>query len=356
MQDSLFADAHASEGRSRLRTPATALLKWPGGKAAELERLESARPQFSGRFIDPFVGGGAAALSAARQHNVIAGDTSTDLVNLYLLVQSPEETARQQLERMATIWESWSGRTDHVPRLFAQYRRRDLSGGDLRGALVHRAGVAFPYPSAEDHYEKILLSTVPKKLQRIAAVEAREHRLSDEHLEANLEGAFRAAWYLAIRERYNELRSTNVLSLERTVLFYFLREICYASMFRFSRNGRFNVPYGGVSYNGKRLRSKVADITSASTQVLLAGCRFHCGDFAGLIEQCEPTEDDFLFLDPPYDSDFSNYDNHLFGVVDHQRLAALMHRLNVPTQLVIQDSPLIRDIYLKPGWSAPHLG
>lgn len=33
--------------------------------------------------------------------------------------------------------------------------------------------------------------------------------------------------------------------------FYFIREYCYGSMFRYNSKGEFNIPYGGMSYNKK---------------------------------------------------------------------------------------------------------
>ena len=48
--------------------------------------------------------------------------------------------------------------------------------------------------------------------------------------------------------------------------FYFIREYCYSSMFRYNANGEFNVPYGGISYNRKNFQRKIDYIKSNKLQ------------------------------------------------------------------------------------------
>ena len=53
----------------------------------------------------------------------------------------------------------------------------------------------------------------------------------------------------------------------------------------------------------------------------------------------------FVFLDPPYDTEFSDYGNRGFGREDHERLAATFAGLPCPALLVIQETDFIRKLY-----------
>jgi DNA adenine methylase len=44
-------------------------------------------------------------------------------------------------------------------------------------------------------------------------------------------------------------------------------------------------------------------------------------DFEEFIEKSELNENDFMFLDPPYDTDFSDYEGKDFSRMDQERLA-----------------------------------
>ena len=57
------------------------------------------------------------------------------------------------------------------------------------------------------------------------------------------------------------------------------------------------------------------------------------------------TPSDFIFLDPPYDSDFKNYGKNPFGEDDQRRLAAILEKCPAKWLLVIQRTDLIWELY-----------
>jgi DNA adenine methylase len=62
------------------------------------------------------------------------------------------------------------------------------------------------------------------------------------------------------------------------------------------------------------------------------------------------TESDFIFLDPPYDTEFSTYDQNEFTQNDQKRLAKfLTSETNCKWQLVIKNTDFIHGLYEKDG-------
>ena len=128
-----------------------------------------------------------------------------------------------------------------------------------------------------------------------------------------------------------------------------MREYCYGSMFRMNADGVFNIPYGGTSYNAKPFARRVAQLRDARTVRALARAELSNEDFASFLERVAPELDgrDLVFLDPPYDSDFSTYGGNPFDLSDHERLAESMARCPARVLLVIKETDDVRRIYVE---------
>ena len=129
------------------------------------------------------------------------------------------------------------------------------------------------------------------------------------------------------------------------VRFYFIREYCYGSMFRYNRKGEFNIPYGGMTYNRKDLRTKVDEIFNPETETLFSKAEIYCEDFGDFFANIELNDNDFMFLDPPYDSDFSDYEGKEFTKEDQKRLAEALKETKAKFILVIKNTDYIISLY-----------
>ena len=69
-------------------------------------------------------------------------------------------------------------------------------------------------------------------------------------------------------------------------------------------------------------------------------------DFENFFEAHPPKNNDFVFLDPPYDSDFSTYAQNEFSQNDHKRLAHyLIHIVRCKWLMIIKSTPFILSLY-----------
>jgi len=129
-------------------------------------------------------------------------------------------------------------------------------------------------------------------------------------------------------------------------LFYFIREHAYASMFRYNRRGELNVPYGGLSYNRKNVAKKVAGLRSSEVQRHLAWTVIENLDFEQFLEKFQPNGEDFLLIDPPYDTQFRSYAGSEFTEADQKRLASyLLRRCTARFLLIAKKTPLMLQLY-----------
>lgn len=120
------------------------------------------------------------------------------------------------------------------------------------------------------------------------------------------------------RKLYYEHRNTfNRLAAEGEAdtkvaaeLFYYLNRTGYNGLCRFNRQGGFNVPFGKYS-----AITYVRDFTQYRS--VFAAWEFLASDFATVL--LDP--DDFVYADPPYDVEFTQYAPDGFDWADQVRLA-----------------------------------
>jgi DNA adenine methylase len=150
-----------------------------------------------------------------------------------------------------------------------------------------------------------------------------------------------AALYYAHRGRFNELIARGKAdSREAAALFYYLNRTGYNGLCRFNSRGEFNVPFGRYH------RINYTTDFSAYREAF-AGWEFAAGDFEAL--PLKP--DDFIYADPPYDVEFTQYSKENFGWDEQVRLAEFLTRHRGPVVLSNQATKRIVRLYRKLGFS-----
>jgi DNA adenine methylase len=98
------------------------------------------------------------------------------------------------------------------------------------------------------------------------------------------------------------------------------------------------------------LARKVAYFRSREVELHFKNTVIENMDFEAFLQKYPPHEADFVFLDPPYDSDFSTYSQNEFGREDQERLARyLLKQCKAKFMLVIKNTPTILHLYGNAG-------
>jgi len=332
------------------------LIKWPGGKAREIKYIEHLIPQYD-RYIEPFFGGGAMFFYLKPQAAVI-NDISSDLIDFYSLTKEQDEEFKKVLLQYCTLFDDVLSICDHFyDRILCIYKsiKADSSSSveaelsTLIDDVCARINNAVTEELILDlsAYKKQLYSNVLDKMQRTVKNEIKAP-FSDADLKENLITGFTSGTYMYFRDIYNDIllgRNQTVSKAYRSANFYFIREYCYGSMFRYNSKGEFNIPYGGMSYNRKDFRGKVDEIFNSATEALFSKTEIHCKDFDDFFNTVELNEKDFMFLDPPYDTDFSDYEGKDFTQKDQQRLAEALKKTKAQFILIIKNTDFIYSLY-----------
>lgn len=334
------------------------LIKWPGGKAGEIKYIEKLIPDFD-RYIEPFFGGGA-MFFFLRPRKAAVNDISGDLTGFYQLVKARNPVFYDYLCSYDALLNSLLSACEaRYGGIYEEYLSVKAQEGPSKKRKPRLCRLTDEIVSAlpEESLEKLVLSrerfagrldggAADKMLRAVKNEE--KTPFSDSDLRENLITGYISGLYLYFRDVYNDilLKRSPTPGREYDIAnFYFIREYCYGSMFRYNAKGEFNIPYGGMSYNRKCFKSKIDGIFSERTAELFSGTDIHCGDFEDFLEAVGPAENDFMFLDPPYDTDFSDYEGKAFTKEDQRRLAAALKKTKAGFILIIKNTDFIHSLY-----------
>jgi DNA adenine methylase len=147
------------------------------------------------------------------------------------------------------------------------------------------------------------------------------------------------------RDRFNTLlASGETQSEEAAALFYYLNRTGFNGLCRFNRKGLFNVPFGRYA----RIRY-TRDFSSY--RQTLAGWTFSSGD----VEALPLGAGDFVYADPPYDVQFTQYSKSGFTWRDQERTARLLARHDGPVIVVNQATDRMERLYRSLGFEVRFL-
>lgn len=248
------------------------LVKYRGGKSKEIPHLIKHIPSFTGRYIEPFFGGGALYFYLEPKKAII-NDINSKLMAFYKGVKSDFELLSKELQEIEKTY------------------------------LINR-----------------------RKFEELKA-KTPDLRVDDEN----------EALYYQIRDMFNDLKEKKYSD---AFLYFFINKTAYSGMIRYNAKGEFNVPYGRYANLNTSL------VTKAHSK-LLANTEIYNLDYKNIFDMAN--EDDFMFLDPPYDCVFSDYGNAEykdgFNEKNHTELANSFLNLKCKALMVIGRTPLTEKLY-----------
>lgn len=248
------------------------IIKYRGGKSKEIPQILPYIPEFTGRYIEPFFGGGA-LFFYLEPHNAIINDININLISFYNDVKYNYLKIKEELSE--------------IEMLYKQNR-----------SVFDKVKALNPNDRVDDANEKL---------------------------------------YYNIRDMYNGLC---VKELSFGTIYYFINKTAYSGMIRYNLNGHFNVPYGRYKNFNTSLLTEAHHNLLKNTEI------FNCS-YEDIFTMAK--EDDFIFLDPPYDCVFSDYGNESmkdgFGEERHRKLAEDFRKLKCKALMVIGKTQLTEELY-----------
>lgn len=248
------------------------MIKYRGGKSKEIPYIMWHIPRFTGRYIEPFFGGGALFFYLEPRQAII-NDINTKLMNFYRGVRDNYSNLRRELDEIELLYTNNRNEFDALKALHPDERVKDKN----------------------------------------------------------------EEFYYLIRAMFND---TIDKSYSDALLYYYINKTAYSGMIRYNAKGEFNVPFGRYIH----LNTKSVTLSHSK---LLQRAEILNTDYSNVFNLCR--EEDFVFLDPPYDCIFSDYGNEEykdgFNEDNHRRLANDFANLHCKALMVIGRTPLTEELY-----------
>ena len=340
------------------------ILKWAGGKEQELKYILPNLPQE--KFVDyyePFVGGGA-VYTAVQADKYFINDKSDELITLYRsFTNGNRQLFFKALDEIIHNWDLLTTVIQNNSFFFIEaykkYSTDKIDDNKLKDILfefilTHSDQFNGMFSSIfnfniENFIKEIKINLI-RKIKRMKELEKIKNLLPDNDILDNIETALKSAFYMHFRHIYNNTKKYKINNAFKSAIFLFIRNFAYSGMFRYNAKGEFNVPYGGIAYNRKNFQKKVDYLKTKELKSLLDNTTIENEDFETFLKKYNPSKNDFVFLDPPYDSEFSTYAKNEFTRKDQERLARyLINKCKAKWMMIIKNTDFIFGLYSGKG-------
>ncbi len=339
------------------------ILKWAGGKEQELKYIIPRLPENFSNYYEPFVGGGA-VYTALQANEYFINDKSEELISLYRSITNEDRKVFfHATEEIIHNWDLLTFVTeknaDFFIKTYKSFSENQITETKLKDILFE-----FILKNAEqfngmfstifnfniENFIKEIKVNLVRKIKRMKELELLKSKLPDNDILDNIETALKSAFYMHFRHIYNNTEKYNIQSAFKSAIFLFIRNFAYSGMFRYNSNGDFNVPYGGIAYNRKNYSKKIDYLKTKELKSLLENTKIENLDFEDFFNLHKPKKNDFIFLDPPYDSEFSTYAKNEFTRIDQERLANFMiNKCDAKWMMIIKNTDFIFNLYDQKG-------
>lgn len=205
----------------------------------------------------------------------------------------------------------------HIPQSYDTYLEPFVGGGAVLFNLCpNKSAISDLHSELIDFYKSIA------KGENKSIYDFMEHHPNNEET------------YYQVRDKFEP-----TTELENAMRFYYLRKTYYRGMIRYNSQGKFNIPYGRYK------TYKYNELLNQTYTKVLANSDIYETDFSYLFENYNSNQN-FMFLDPPYDTEFSKYGTFRgFDKSDHQRLFDYFKTTNIRCLMIIGHSNFIADLY-----------
>ena len=338
------------------------ILKWTGSKYGEYDDIKKFLPKEINDYYEPFAGGLGLMYrlldNGLINGDIFANDISPELISFYRNVNN--DNLIKELWKISNCW-------DYV-RLLGENLFKNHKYEFIR-IVKHDADIDIfindglkseidnflskedsPFNNFNLHNFSLVVKIydgLTDKINRFIKKNLKENEDFEKVAKIAITTSVCQSYYFLIRNMYNDWLTTDTKDYtveEKCAEWYFIRQFAYGGMFRFSKDGRFNVPYGGYGYNSRCFSSYIDLLTSKEIKETFNRLHLNCGDYSDFLNK-DFNENDFIFLDPPYDSTFNEYEGNAFDKDEQIRLRDYLTNLKCKWMVVIKKTDFIYNLY-----------
>ncbi|MCH5240312.1 MAG: DNA adenine methylase [Muribaculaceae bacterium] len=332
------------------------LIPYMGGKTNELKYIYPNLPSYD-RYFEPFVGGGSVFMGINANEYFI-NDFSSDLITLYRNIAFQNKEFYHYADLIDTTIKNaiqFSNKYyDNFFNFYDRYKEGLLIADNLRYEIssfcdIHKCEI-LDIMQAFSSLPCILPQEMDRFLYKTLVDMKKIKCMTERKVAEYFLTAIQKALYTNYRNLFNNKKLKETNPVLYSCVFLYIREFTYKNGSSYNSKGEYNSTYGGVRNNSKLLSNNIEYYTSKSVIEHFKKTCFYNLDFEDFLRKTSPTENDFIFLDPPYDETVSTYHGNEFSKTDHHRLANfLLNECKAKWMMIIKRTDFIFNLYNKEG-------
>ncbi len=162
-------------------------------------------------------------------------------------------------------------------------------------------------------------------LERIIKEYGLSYSCKEDSIPMDLKSLYKKTYFAKYNKKaYEQMRSDfNESSKDNMSILYLLLIYGFNRMLRFNKRGDFNLPVGNVDFNS----NVVSALENYFQEVKNKKPKWYNLDYKVFLKNIQLSENDFVYLDPPYLITFSEY-NKLWNEKDEKDLLQILDQLN----------------------------
>jgi|13_taG_2_1085334.scaffolds.fasta_scaffold00854_2 DNA adenine methylase len=312
--------------------------KWSGGKSREWDKVVSHMPSEYGTFYEPFLGGGAIWLGLAKSPSVV-GDFYDEVTNFFQVLKDEGQNFIDECNEISRDYNlkfknnvvgKYDSEVKDAVATLSDYvdEQNTVFFADFDKMLLPLLNTT---PKAQREYDKLKKKKIKDVMKSDKKHIALKKKLKDTRAKGKSEYSENSDIFYGWRNQHN------LEGIEKAKRFFVLRCLAYGGMLRFNAKGEFNVPYGFYkSFKSLSYPEGIGELLQNTT--ILNDTWQKTVSTAG--------PDDFVFLDPPYTREFTEYSSgNDFGKQDHIDLANYFRNSKSKCMIIINKDDFTSELY-----------
>ena len=312
--------------------------KWSGGKSREWDKVVAHMPSDYVTFYEPFLGGGAIWLGLAKNPCVV-GDFYDEVTNFFQVLKDEGQDFIDECNKISKDYNlkfknNVVGRYDDEVKkavgTLSDYvdKQNDIFFADFDDMLL-------PLLAHSSKAQRDYIKLKKKKVKDVMKTDKKHISLKKKLKETRAKGKKEYSENADIF--YSWRKQHNLTGVEKAKRFFVLRCLAYGGMLRFNAQGEFNVPFGFYKSFKSLSYPEGMDELLQNTTILNEA-------WQKTVSTAGP--DDFVFLDPPYTREFTEYSSgNDFGKQDHIDLANYFRNTESKCMIIINKDDFTSELY-----------
>jgi DNA adenine methylase len=323
---------------------------WAANRLIDPERLKTQIPDFE-RFIEPFFGGGQLYFNLLPQTPSLLNDINPFIISFYRELQNEKSPLKKEVDTLLEEWKIVERFYDFVQHdiemVVSDMRQQIITIQDAPYVLRTIFSLNMQQPEFESLFslknvvdsDNLIETFVAACISHLKRIHCKSFTPMSPIILKN--GFFNHLRYL----NNNWPKYKKVANNKRLAIWYFVNLLSDTARINYSEIEKVTLPFPKKAPSTKEIELEIHRVFGADFKMSLENALLHCSDYAEFLNNIDISDNDFVYIDPPFNAKYLHYEHSAFTEKDHVHLAEIVGRLKSRWMLIIKETDFKPELY-----------